>query len=266
MQERWISEGTNSRDERSTPLVLVITKNELNLLFSHKDHLLKQGDVRAQKELARVLVDHLMLRVSLDSREREEGTPILRLDIERGIPMATTQPNSGGSGIRNIPHLPIPSDGNRKFTKIKLTGKVEPNGQAIIFGLQNMEVVADNGTNSTNSTSNGEKGYLRLTVAEMAALAAVKATQAIRLAPALGRILDRIYYNEKQKKYNIDRSLVTMQCRISDEMLNVDAEITSHGLSFKVTRMNERGMFTNCNYVILFVMFFYRYIVIFCSV
>ena len=136
--------------------------------------------------------------------------------------------------------MPIPSDGNRKFTKIKLTGKVEPNGQAIIFGLQNMEVVADNGTNS--STSNGEKGYLRLTVAEMAALAAVKATQAIRLAPALGRILDRIYYNEKQKKYNIDRSLVTMQCRISDEMLNVDAEITSHGLSFKVTRMNERGM------------------------
>ena len=266
VQERWISEGTNSRDERSTPLVLVITKNELNLLFSHKDHLLKQGDVRAQKELARVLVDHLMLRVSLDSREREEGTPILRLDIERGIPMATTQPNSGGSGIINIPHMPIPSDGNRKFTKIKLTGKVEPNGQAIIFGLQNMEVVADNGTNSTNSTSNGGKGYLRLTVAEMAALAAVKATQAIRLAPALGRILDRIYYNEKQKKYNIDRSLVTMQCRISDEMLNVDAEITSHGLSFKVTRMNERGMFTNCNYVILFVMFFFRYIVIFCSV
>ena len=225
-------EGTaDSREqETSSPLVLVISDQELRLLFSHKDHLLRQGDVRAQKELARVLVNRLLLRVSLESRDREEGTPVLRLDIERGIPMAIQ-----GQGIVSVPHMPVPLNGQRKHSHVRLTGRVEHGGHSLMLGIRSVEDGIDSGHGRSG------RGTLRLTVVEMAALAAVTATQALRLPPALGRVLDRMYYNEEEEVFNIDRSLVTMQCRISDEMLTVDVEVTPVGLSFRVTRIDERG-------------------------
>jgi hypothetical protein len=225
--------------KQSTPLVLVITKSELSLLFAHKDHLLKQGDLRAQNELSRVIVDHISLSANLDSRNHS-STPLLRLDIDRGIPLALQ------NDVVNVSHMPVLQN-TRKHTRVKLTGRIEAGGEAVIFGLRPIVDTTTNSNSNNSSSSNTtiidavQPQSLRIMSTEIAALSAVKPTQALRLSPALGRVLDRIFYNVDTGRFQIDKSIVTMQCRISDEMLTVNAEVCEVGFIFRVQRIDEQG-------------------------
>ena len=192
--------------------VLIIPVDELGLRFAHMDHLLQQGDISSQEEMARKLVENLYLRPSRsagggnDGPQKfgvnlPEGTALEReflgipmnLELDRGVPLALKQQET-----LTIPHMPIRgASGNvggglnllvnntkgevRTHTRVKLSGRVEPGGGAIIFILTPVPEDAFPGL-----TPNG----IRLAVSEVAALSAVSASQALRLAPALGRGFD----------------------------------------------------------------------------
>ena len=227
--------------DRHHPMILVITKRELGLLFSHKDHLLRQGDVRAQKELARVILDRLRVCISLDSRASATH-PLFRLDVDRGIPLALK------NDVLSIPRAP--SSSVRGSVRVRLTGRVLEGGSAVVFRLRPTELSSSSSSLSVDLPTTSE---VKLTTDEMAALAAVTTTQALRLSPALGRVLDRMFVatttststasttTTTTSTFDIDKSLVTLQCRISDEMLTVEASVAPSGLIFTVRRIQEDG-------------------------
>ncbi len=255
--------GVGQRPYSREPFVMVIPAAELSLLFAHKDHLLQQGDIRSQEELTRAIVDQLYLCPAgstlkatksaagdslemVPAQQKINGIP-MKLEIDRGVPLALMQQE-----ILTLPHMPLPvakesTSGDetapvppREHTRARVSGWVEPGGKAIVFGVHPMENSSKFRSDSPDARPQAQR--LVLTVSEVAALSAVNAAQTLRLPPALGRVLDRIYFDTVEKQFAVDKSLAMIQCRISDEMLSVKAEISARGLMFHVQRADEQGV------------------------
>ena len=196
--------------------VLTLGKQELSLLFAHKEHLLRShGDT---DELVRATLDRLWYDGSEDDGH---------LGIDRAVPLALQ------ASQVTVPHTPL-VEGSSTMSRVTLSGSVEIGGAAI-----NLKVQSD-----AEGVFN-----IRLLATEMAALSGVQASKTMRLLPAMGRIIDRLYFCTVTEIFKIDKTIMHLETKVSGLKLALVAEVKDEATLFKAMPLDKQD--TDENYRVL---------------
>ena len=210
---------------------MVVAARELNLLFAHQEYMLRAGDFDAQRSLIHALIDRL--RLDVPSEPALPGDEEIHPLLERGVPVPMQ-----ASSI-SIPHRPVLAiDGKHKKSQASVAARINASGDSVIFRLTPC-VDGEEKASETSSSDWVRPVELTLTARELAALAGVPTSRALRLAPAFGRLMDRIYLDTVLGAPRIDKTLLDIDCRMSDMMVHVKAEAHPRG---GCTRRTQRPL------------------------
>ena len=80
---------------------------------------------------------------------------------------------------------------------------------------------------------------IRLLSSEMSAISGMAAAKTMRLAPAMGRVIDRIFYCTNSQIFKIDKTILHTEVRVSGIRLALVAEIQDDALLFKAMTVEE---------------------------
>jgi hypothetical protein len=184
--------------------LLLLNRSELALLFAQKEHLLRVGDVRTHEELTRAVIDRLWFDGSANDGH---------LGIDRGVPLALQDSNR-----ITVPYVPVDSETGNKMASVMLSGSVEKGGKALNLKVESKEEGIFN---------------IRLLVSEMTALSGVEAAKTMRLLPAMGRVIDRLFFDTVSKIFKIDKTILHTESKVSGLKLSLTAEIQDDSILFK---------------------------------
>ena len=74
---------------------------------------------------------------------------------------------------------------------------------------------------------------------EMSAMSGMPASKTLRLAPAMGRVIDRIFYCTSSQIFKIDKTILHTEVRVSGIRLALIAEIQDDALLFKAMTVDD---------------------------